>query len=238
MPALLLAVASVLLVPAPTGGSGTALQGPAAWHWPLSPAAGVVRPFGPGPTPYSAGHRGVDLAGVAGQPVLAAGAGRVSYAGLLAGRGVVVVVHGALRTTYEPVSVAVRVGQPVAVGVVLGTLDAGHEGCPAAACLHWGLRREQAYLDPVRLVRAGPVRLLPLGSGTGAGSGGTPVPRPVPPGAPAPDPPAAAAPPVPGSQVPGSQVPGSQAPGRSGGGTVLGAGVAGAALLLAVRRRR
>jgi hypothetical protein len=86
----------------------------------------------------------------------------VTYAGLLAGRGVVVVTHGALRTTYEPVTAAVRPGQQVALGEVLGRLAPGHLGCPATACLHWGLRRGEQYLDPVRLVRPGPVRLLPL----------------------------------------------------------------------------
>ena len=45
-----------------------------------------------------------------GQPVHTALAGTVTYAGLLAGRGVVVVDHGATRTTYEPVTAAVAVG--------------------------------------------------------------------------------------------------------------------------------
>jgi murein DD-endopeptidase MepM/ murein hydrolase activator NlpD len=54
--------------------------------------------------PFGPGHRGVDLAAVAGAPVLAAGAGTVVFAGTVAGRGVVSVDHsGGLRTTYEPV---------------------------------------------------------------------------------------------------------------------------------------
>jgi len=99
--------------------------------------------------------------------VRAAGAGRVSYAGLLAGRGVVVVVHGDLRTTYEPVTASVRVGQQVAAGAVLGQLTAGHPGCPGT-CLHWGLRRGEVYVDPVQLVHRGPSRLLPLPAPAGA----------------------------------------------------------------------
>ena len=101
--------------------------------------------------------------------VRAAGGGRVSYAGLLAGRGVVVVVHGDLRTTYEPVTASVTVGDQVAAGQGIGPLEAGHAGCPVAACLHWGLRRGEDYLDPVTLVDRGPARLLPLGGATGAG---------------------------------------------------------------------
>jgi hypothetical protein len=122
----------------------------------------VARPFAPPASRYGAGHRGVDLPSVPGAAVRAAAAGRVTYAGLLAGRGVVVVTHGALRTTYEPLSPSVRVGAAVALGEVVGTLSPGHAGCPAAACLHWGLRRGEQYLDPVRLVQRGPVRLLPV----------------------------------------------------------------------------
>ncbi len=85
----------------------------------------------------------------------------MSYAGLLAGRGVVVVDHGDLRTTYEPVTASVTVGQLVDAGAAIGVLEPGHDSCPVSACLHWGLRRGETYLDPVRLVEAGPVRLLP-----------------------------------------------------------------------------
>jgi murein DD-endopeptidase MepM/ murein hydrolase activator NlpD len=100
--------------------------------------------------------------GTEGQNVLSAGAGVVVYAGPLADRGVVSVDHaGGLRTTYEPLVAAVRPGQLVSRGEPLGTLAAGHAGCPAPACLHWGLRRDRAYLDPLLLVRPAHVRLLP-----------------------------------------------------------------------------
>ena len=47
-----------------------------------------------------------------GQPFFrSALAGRVSFAGRIAGRGVVVVGHGATRTTYEPVAAEVSVGR-------------------------------------------------------------------------------------------------------------------------------
>ncbi len=165
--ALVLALAPLLLpaVP-PVAGSGEPVPG---WRWPLAGPVQVTRTFAPGPTPYAPGHRGIDLAGAPGQLVLAAGAGRVSYAGLLAGRGVVVVVHGALRTTYEPVAATVHTGETVTAGEMIGSLLVGHEGCAAAACLHWGLLRGQTYLDPARLLDAGPVRLLPT-DGSAAGT--------------------------------------------------------------------
>jgi murein DD-endopeptidase MepM/ murein hydrolase activator NlpD len=85
----------------------------------------------------------------------------------VAGRGVVSIVHpGGLRTTYEPVTASVGVGDQVARGDPIGMLVVGHPGCPAAACLHWGLRRGTVYLDPLALLGLGRVRLLPLdGSG-------------------------------------------------------------------------
>jgi murein DD-endopeptidase MepM/ murein hydrolase activator NlpD len=146
-------------------GSAT-LAGAPGWDWPLSGPPEVVRAFDPPPVPWGRGHRGVDLAGVAGEPVLTAGAGVVAFAGMVAGRGVVSVDHaGGLRTTYEPVSPTVRVGDVVGLGAPLGTLDAGHPGCPTTACLHWGLRRGDVYLNPLLLVRPLRVRLKPLDTG-------------------------------------------------------------------------
>ena len=124
----------------------------------------MTRPFDPPPDRYGAGHRGADLAGAPGLPVRAAGDGVVVFAGMVAGRPVVSVDHaGGLRTTYEPVDAVVGAGQPVARGTVLGTLAGGHAGCPVAACLHWGLRRGEVYLDPLSLLGAPEVRLLPMG---------------------------------------------------------------------------
>ncbi|SCE64926.1 Peptidase family M23 [Micromonospora mirobrigensis] len=122
-----------------------------------------VRRFAPPPRPWLPGHRGVDLAGGPGAVVRAPRPGVVLFAGSVAGRPVVTVGHaGGLRTTYEPVRPAVRVGEVVVAGATLGALLPGHAGCPVAACLHWGLRRGAEYLDPLALVGAGPVRLLPV----------------------------------------------------------------------------
>ena len=156
---------AVLLLGTVLSGAPAASAAPPAvalWTWPLPGDPAVTRPFQPPPTPYAAGHRGVDLAGPAGQPVLAAGAGVVAFAGLVAGRPVVIVQHAdGLRTTYEPVQPGVAAGQAVARGSPLGLLVAGHAGCPVEACLHWGLRRGEVYLDPLSLLRPPRVRLLP-----------------------------------------------------------------------------
>jgi murein DD-endopeptidase MepM/ murein hydrolase activator NlpD len=94
--------------------------------------------------------------------------GTVTFAARLAGRGVVVVDHGGVRTTYEPVSASVRVGQRVGRGERIGSLQRTSSHCFPRACLHWGLRRGEVYLDPLTLVGAGPIRLLPLEAGPGA----------------------------------------------------------------------
>ena len=114
--------------PAPPGGSGPALRpagrparsrarppraaaeprlpGPAGW--PLAGSPEVVRGFDAPEHDYGPGHRGVDLAARPGEPVRAAVAGTVAFAGSVAGRGVVSIDHGAFRTTYEPVVARVR----------------------------------------------------------------------------------------------------------------------------------
>lgn len=137
------------------------LLAPGGFGWPV-PGTQVVRRFDPPPEPWLAGHRGVDLAAPADTVVRAAGAGVIVFSGQVAGRGVVSVAHpGGLRTTYEPVVSDRRVGDVVAAGAEIGRLAAGHAGCPVEACLHWGLRRGPAYLDPLTLLGRGRVRLLP-----------------------------------------------------------------------------
>src|SRR5581483_11865275 len=85
-------------------------------------------------------------------------------AGRVGGVGVVTVRHAdGLETTYEPVRPSVRAGAAVAAGDVLGRLTRRGSECAPAACLHWGLRRGVDYLDPLALVGADAVRLLPLG---------------------------------------------------------------------------
>ncbi len=152
---LALCVPILLAAPPPSTAAG--------FGWPLRPRPAVLAPFDPPAHDWLPGHRGVDLAAQDGQPVLAAGAGVVVFAGEVAGKPVVSVDHAnGLRTTYEPVRAGVRVGGRVARGSELGTVIAGHPGCPTT-CLHWGVRRgRDHYLDPLALVRSTPVRLKPL----------------------------------------------------------------------------
>ncbi|WP_230091831.1 murein hydrolase activator EnvC family protein [Streptomyces olivaceus] len=151
-------------------GAGGASEWAVARNWPVGTRPAVLRGWDPPATPYGPGHRGVDLAAADGAPVRAVAAGRVSFAGRVAGRGVVSVELAGtgeppLRTTYEPVRAAVHKGDRVAAGQVLGTAEAAGSHC--TACLHWGLLRGDTYLDPLTLLppwllNSGPSRLLPV----------------------------------------------------------------------------
>jgi murein DD-endopeptidase MepM/ murein hydrolase activator NlpD len=161
--------------PAPSPGPdefGDGMAAPATpFGWPLTGFPAVVRAFEAPQHRFGPGHRGADLAGESGTPVLAAGAGTVVFAGPVAGRDVVSIDHpGGLRTTYEPVSPSVSAGDVVVRGQPIGTLQDGHPECPATSCLHWGARRGTDYLDPLRLLTLGRVRLLPWADASGAGA--------------------------------------------------------------------
>jgi murein DD-endopeptidase MepM/ murein hydrolase activator NlpD len=144
-------------LPVATGAYG------AAYAPPLAGPVRVLQAFAPPPTPYAAGHRGVDLAAADGATVLAAAAGTVTFAGTVADRGIVVVAHpDGLRTEYEPVRPLVTRGQAVARGDPIAEVSGSHAACAPASCLHWGARRGENYLDPMSLLSAlGPVRLIP-----------------------------------------------------------------------------
>jgi murein DD-endopeptidase MepM/ murein hydrolase activator NlpD len=104
----------------------------------------------------------VDLLGTPGQRVRAALPGTVTFAGRIAGRSVVVVDHGDTRTTYEPVASGLDAGRRVVAGSPIGRLQLPGSHCFPRACLHWGWLRGNTYLDPLGLVGAAAVRLLPL----------------------------------------------------------------------------
>ena len=163
-PALLLAVCCVGLLLG--SASAPAAAAPAAAAEPGGLAAG--RHAGRGarvrPHPdhdYGPGHRGVDLAARTGEPVLAAAAGTVAFAGSVAGRGVVSIDHGAVRTTYEPVAAQVSAGQRVAAGQPIGRVAGGRPlRRPVPALGAAAGQPATSIRCSGRPVHAGPLRLL------------------------------------------------------------------------------
>lgn len=146
-----------------------------AWVPPLDrtlDGLGVLAPFDPPAQDWLPGHRGVDLAASPGEAVRAPYAGVVTFAGPVAGRGVVVILHDdGLRTSLEPVTGDARPGDRVAPGDVVGTTEvpgsdgataSQHGGHCAATCVHWGVRRGDRYVDPLALLGGRPpIVLLP-----------------------------------------------------------------------------
>lgn len=146
-------------------GSSPAGAATPGWRPPLAGPITVGHPFQAPAQRYGPGHRGADLIGSVGAVVLAPAEGVVRFSGVVAGRGVVSIEHGGRITTYEPVSGSPPAGTTVLRGQPIGRLDGGHPGCPAPACLHWGLIVAGNYLDPLTLLQRGPSRLLPLATG-------------------------------------------------------------------------
>ena len=173
-PALL---AALLLLPASLASTGETLAfGPVptrteaapSWQWPLSPRPPVVRDFDPPPKPWLSGHRGVDLGTASdGVQVTSPAAGTVSFVGVVVDRPVITIDHGkGLRSSFEPVESSLAAGSVVGAGQTIGTVLPGH--CPAASCVHWGVRRGEDYVNPLQFVMdLRPSILLPLGAAIG-----------------------------------------------------------------------
>jgi murein DD-endopeptidase MepM/ murein hydrolase activator NlpD len=141
-------------------GGGRAVRG--SWIWPVTPPHAIARPYLTPPTPYAAGHRGIDIRAAAGSPVLAPDDGVVHFAGFVVDRPVLSIAHGGgVLSSFEPVQSSLTAGDPVRRGEVIGRLLAGHCTAP---CLHLGARIGGHYVNPlVFLGGVGWSVLLPSG---------------------------------------------------------------------------
>lgn len=148
---------------APPGSPAAGSRAPAgAWEWPLPGTPAVLHGFDPPAQRWLAGHRGVDLAGPPGQEVTAPSSGIVSYVGRIVDRPVLVIDHGSgLLTSLEPVRSTLVVGSIVGAGDEVGIIGTGAH-CDGR-CLHWGLRLDGQYIDPLLTIRdTRPSILLPV----------------------------------------------------------------------------
>ena len=133
------------------------------WTWPVSPRPDVERHFEAPPQRWLPGHRGVDLHAPPGTPVRAPQSGVVSFSGVVVDREVVTVDHGeGHRSSFEPVSPVVRRGDRVVRGQVVATVASPAHG-PGGTAVHWGVREDHDYVNPLRFVTdLRPSVLLPV----------------------------------------------------------------------------
>jgi hypothetical protein len=125
-----------------------------SFGWPARGA--VICPFRPAQGPYGAGgHAGIDIALARGSEVRASSRGTVSFAGNTPVGACVSVVHqGGFKTTYVSLaSVAVRRGQELQAGQVLGTSDGAKDHSCTVPHLHFGLYLNGVALDPLPLLQ-------------------------------------------------------------------------------------
>lgn len=126
------------------------------WVWPVEQVR-IVRPYEAPAHAYGPGHRGLDLA--SGTLVRSPADGHVAFAGSVAGRPVVTIDHGGgLVTTLEPVVSDLAVGDVVARAAVVGHLGQGGHTAPGS--VHFGVRLNGEYVNPLRLLGGVPRAVL------------------------------------------------------------------------------
>src|SRR3954468_18852684 len=155
------------------------------WVWPLR--GEVVTPYRNGGDPYAAGqHRGINIAGPVGAPVVAAAGGVVRFAGTVGSSGLTVGIRtadGRYDTSYLHLSsVSVREGDRLAAGERVGAVGTTGRRSTARPHLHFGVRdagSRHGYHDPLELLPP-PARPRPAPRGTPAPVGAPARPSPVP----------------------------------------------------------
>ncbi len=137
----------------------------ASWRWPLDEPRILTRPYVAPATPYSSGHRGIDIGtrAAVGATVYAPASGVVSFAGVVVDRPVLSINHGSgLVSSFEPVTSHLVAGEQVHAGQVVGQLHAVAAGAAhcRSPCLHFGVRHHGEYLSPLNFLGGIPHSVL------------------------------------------------------------------------------
>lgn len=136
------------------GGGPSQLTGDMTWPVPgFSMGSGAGAGFGMRLHPISGDwrmHNGIDIPAPQNTPVVAAGTGRVTFAGWRGGFGnTIIICHGAGITTWygHLHTIVVNVGQPVMAGQHIGGV--GTTGSSTGNHLHWEVRVNNNPVDPL-----------------------------------------------------------------------------------------
>jgi len=143
--------------------AGPAAAVPPRWAWPTPAPHALVRQYLAPATPYGPGHRGIDIAAAASSmgavEIRAPADGVVHFAGVVVDRPVLSIAHvGGLLSSYEPLTTTLAAGDAVSRGQVIGTLEPGH--CSQQLCLHFGVRLDGEYVNPLLLLGGLPRSVL------------------------------------------------------------------------------
>lgn len=129
------------------------------WFPPGGAPLRLTRAFRAPPSPYTAGHRGIDLVVPQDAQIWAPTSGTVTFVGKVVDRGVLSLrVDSHTIVSLEPLISELSVGDAVSRGMALGVHSVG--GHCGASCLHVGVRVHDQYVNPMRFF-AGSPRLLP-----------------------------------------------------------------------------
>lgn len=159
---LALVVAAVGILPSVARASpvenAAVVDARADWVWPVA-GHRIVNPYVAPAHRYASGHRGIDLEPIGTGAVRAPSSGTVAFSGSVAGRGILTIDHGGgLVTTFEPIASDLAAGSVVARGDIVGTID--HGGHTADGVLHFGVRRDGEYINPLLLLGGIPPSVL------------------------------------------------------------------------------
>ena len=126
------------------------------WPLPISTTARITSPFGRRKDPLSGMrrfHGGIDLDGETGDPIYAAGAGKVIYSGQRSGYGLLLIIdHGkGLNSYYGHCSKLLRSrGETVDRGSVIALI--GSTGRSSGSHLHFETRKHGQPFDPALIL--------------------------------------------------------------------------------------
>ena len=121
------------------------------YRWPVT--GPVIRPYEQPTTPFSAGHRGIDIAAPFGTRVRAPAEGTVTFAGWVAGSQFLTIGHGdGIKTSYSWLSgLRAARGDSVKAGDVIALTGHGHPEV-STPHLHFSVRIDGVYVDPMLLL--------------------------------------------------------------------------------------
>ncbi|PRY69957.1 murein DD-endopeptidase MepM/ murein hydrolase activator NlpD [Glaciihabitans tibetensis] len=131
------------------------------WLWPTAGARFIHRAYAAPPRRYAAGHRGIDIS--TSGAVIAPADGAVHFAGVVVDRPVLSIMHSdGHLSSYEPVNTALRRGDAVQRGQVIGEVAPVGTGPPhcETLCLHVGVRINGEYVSPLLLFEGIPRSVL------------------------------------------------------------------------------